>query len=151
MKLSEPPETSQAPRRLRARLHGVPGQPGSCWYLRPRVVLIAGALAWFAAESVYSWRNPLANAKFTRLLDFAGTEQAAAISRDGKFVAFLGSGTGKPTLGYSEVGSGTYRNLTHGDVRDLVNPLNPYARLLGGLVARYTSGRGERAARSPAT
>jgi Tol biopolymer transport system component len=84
-------------------------------------VLIAGALAWFAAEG-YFWRSPLANAKFTRLLDFAGTEQAAAISRDGKFVAFLSDRDGQIDAWVSEVGSGNYRNLTHGDVRELVNP-----------------------------
>src|ERR1700720_2342711 len=32
------------------------------------VMLIAGALAWFAVETDYFWRNPLANAKFTRLV-----------------------------------------------------------------------------------
>ena len=47
-------------------------------------VLLAGALAWFADQTGYFWRSPLANAKFTRSLDFAGAEQAAAISRDGK-------------------------------------------------------------------
>ena len=56
-------------------------------------------------------------------MDFAGTEQAAAISRDGKFVAFLGDRDGQIDAWVSEVGSGTYRNLTHGEVRDLVNPL----------------------------
>jgi Tol biopolymer transport system component len=86
------------------------------------VILIAGVLAWFAAESGYFWRSPLANAKFTRVLDFAGTEQAAAISRDGKTVAFLADRDGKIDAWVSSVGSGTYRNLTHGDVHDLVNP-----------------------------
>jgi Tol biopolymer transport system component len=86
------------------------------------VVLIAGALAWFAAETGYFWRSPLADAKFTRLSDFAGTEQAAAISRDGKFVAFLADRDGQIDAWVSEVGSGNYRNLTHGDVRELVNP-----------------------------
>jgi Tol biopolymer transport system component len=86
-------------------------------------VLIAGALAWFAAETDYFWRSPLAHARFTRLLDFAGTEQAAAISRDGRFVAFLAEQDGQMDAWLSEVGSGTYRNLTHGEVPDLVNPL----------------------------
>ncbi len=86
------------------------------------IVLIAGALAWFAAETGYFWHSPLAHARFTRLLDFAGTEQAAAISRDGKFVAFLAERDGQIDAWVSEVGSGTYRNLTHGEVPDLVNP-----------------------------
>jgi Tol biopolymer transport system component len=86
------------------------------------VLLIAGGLAWFAAGTAYFWRSPLANAKFTRLLDFAGAQQTAAISRDGKFVAFLADRDGQIDAWLSEVGSGTYRNLTHGDVRELVNP-----------------------------
>jgi Tol biopolymer transport system component len=55
-------------------------------------------------------------------LDFVGNEQAAAISRDGKYVAFLADRDGQIDAWLSEVGSGTYRNLTHSDVRDLVNP-----------------------------
>ena len=86
------------------------------------LMLMAGVLAWFAAEKGYLWRNPLANAKFTRLLDFPGTERAAAISRDGKFVAFLGDRDGQVDVWVSEVGSGAYRNLTNGDAAELVNP-----------------------------
>jgi Tol biopolymer transport system component len=85
-------------------------------------LLIAGALAWVAAGTDYFWRNPLADAKFTRLFDFAGTEQAAAISRDGKFVAFLADRDGQTDAWLGEVGAGSYRNLTHGDVRELANP-----------------------------
>ena len=86
------------------------------------VALIAGATAWLAARAGYFWRNPLANAKYTRLVDFAGTEQAAVISRDGRFVAFLGDQNGQVDAWVSDVGSGAYRNLTHGAARDLVNP-----------------------------
>ena len=83
---------------------------------------MAGALAWYAAETDYFWRSPLANAKFTRLVDLTGTAQAAALSRDGKFVAFLADRDGQIDAWVSELGSGTYRNLTRGDVRDMVNP-----------------------------
>ncbi len=86
------------------------------------VMLMTGALAWFAAETGYFWRNPLANARFSRLLDFPGTEQAAAISRDGKLAAFVGGRDGQIDLWVSEVGSGTYRRLTDGDAGELVNP-----------------------------
>jgi Tol biopolymer transport system component len=90
--------------------------------LAAAAALIAVALAWLAAQADYFWRSPLANAKFTRLVDFVGTAQAAAISRDGKFVAFLADHDGQIDAWISELGSGTYRNLTHGDVRDMVNP-----------------------------
>jgi Tol biopolymer transport system component len=92
------------------------------------VVLIAGALLWFATERDYFWRSPIADAKFTRLVDFAGTAQAAALSRDGKLVAFLADRDGQIDAWVSELGSGTYRNLTRGEAHDMVNP---WIRALG--------------------
>jgi Tol biopolymer transport system component len=92
------------------------------WGIATAIILITGALAWYATKADYFWRNPLVNAKFIRLLDFAATEQAAAISRDGHFVAFLSDHDGQIDAWVSEVGSGTYRNLTHGTLRGLANP-----------------------------
>jgi len=110
---------ADVPRPRSPRVH----RTGVMWLaLAAGAVLIVAGLAWLA-ETDYFWRNPLSNAKFTRLLDFAGTAQAAAISRDGKFVAFLGNRDEPIDAWVSEVGSGTYRNLTHGDNADLVNPV----------------------------
>jgi Tol biopolymer transport system component len=100
------------------------------WGVAAAVVVLAGALAWFATETGYFWRSPLANAKFTRLLDFDGTQQAAAISHNGKFVAFLADRDGQIDAWISEVGSGTFRNLTHGALSELV-VVNPSLRALG--------------------
>jgi Tol biopolymer transport system component len=86
------------------------------------IFFLAVAIAWFATQSRESWVSPLANAKFTRLSEFNGTEQAAAISRDGKFIAFLAHRDSQVDAWVSEVGSGTYRNLTRGEVPELVNP-----------------------------
>jgi len=98
--------------------------------LAAAVILLAGALAaWIAKETDYLWRSPLANAKFTRL-DFAGTEQAAAISRNGKFVAFLADRDGQSNAWISEVGSGTFRNLTQDALSELA-VVNPALRALG--------------------
>jgi Tol biopolymer transport system component len=47
-----------------------------------------------------------------RLTDFAGTEQAAAISRDGRFAAFLAARDGRLDLWLTEIGTNRYRNLT---------------------------------------
>jgi serine/threonine protein kinase/Tol biopolymer transport system component len=66
-------------------------------------------------------RDPLAEAKVTRLTDFAGTEQAAAISRDGRLVAFLANRDGKMDAWLTEIGSNRYRNLTEGQVHDMSN------------------------------
>jgi Tol biopolymer transport system component len=94
------------------------------------VALLTGALGWFAVETGYFWHSPLANAKFTRPLDFPGTKQAAAISRDGKFVAFLADRDGQIDVWLSEVGSGTFRNLTNGALGELI-VANPSLRVLG--------------------
>jgi serine/threonine protein kinase/Tol biopolymer transport system component len=68
------------------------------------------------------WHDPLAQAKFMRLTDFAGTEQAAAISRDGRFVAFLADRDGHLDAWVTEIGSNHYRNLTQGQIRLQGNP-----------------------------
>ena len=67
-------------------------------------------------------RSPLANAKFLRLTDFNGVEQAAAISRDGELVAFLSDRDGQTDVWVTRVGSGEFHNLTRGAVRELMNP-----------------------------
>ena len=96
---------------------------------KARRLLMASALAgvivsglWWARNAGYFWREPLAEAKFTRLTDFSGTEQAAAISRDGRFVAFLADRDGHLDAWLTEIGSNRYRNLTNGQFRELSNP-----------------------------
>jgi serine/threonine protein kinase/Tol biopolymer transport system component len=69
-----------------------------------------------------SWLDPLARARVLRLTDFAGTEQAAAISRDGRFAAFLAARDGRLDVWLSEIGTNRYRNLTEGRYQQLRNP-----------------------------
>ncbi len=83
-------------------------------------VAIAGVL-WFQRTESF-WRDPLANARFQMVTDFDGTEQAAAVSRDGHFVAFLSDRDGQMDVWVTQVGSGEFHNLTHGKVSDLANP-----------------------------
>jgi Tol biopolymer transport system component len=108
--------------------------------LAAAALLISGTLIWLAAGTDYFWRSPLANAKFTRLSDFVGSVQAAAISRDGRFVAFLADRDGQIDVWTKEIGSGTYRNLTHGAVSGLLNPLlrTPSFSADASLVAIWT-------------
>jgi Tol biopolymer transport system component len=68
------------------------------------------------------WRNPIADAHFQTVTDFDGSEQAAAISRDGHLVAFLSNRDGPMDVWVTQVDSGQFHNLTHGSVRELVNP-----------------------------
>lgn len=100
------------------------------WGAAAAIALLASVLAWFVVQTGYFWRSPLANAKFTRPLDFPGTKQAATISRDGKFVAFLADRDGQIDAWLSEVGTGTFRNLTNGALSELM-VANPSLRVLG--------------------
>ena len=85
--------------------------------------LLAGALAWLTREGRDFWHSPLADARFTRLADFGGAEQAAALSRDGKQVAFLAQQDGHLDVWGGVVGASRYRNLTEGAIPNVVNPV----------------------------
>jgi Tol biopolymer transport system component len=99
---------------------------------RERKVLLAslaaaGILMAAAAISWLRWsgddpRNPIADARFQYLTDFDGIEQAAAVSRDGRFVAFLSDREGQADVWVTQVGTGQFYNLTHGGFQELVNP-----------------------------
>jgi Tol biopolymer transport system component len=58
--------------------------------------------------------NPLADAEFTRLTDSQGSQTEAAISRDGRFVAFRSDRDGPVDTWVTQIGSGHFVNLTHG-------------------------------------
>src|SRR5688572_15089904 len=66
--------------------------------------------------------NPLEGAQFQTVTDFDGTEQAAAISRDGTLVAFTSDRDGPMDVWVSRIGTAQFYNLTRGRVRQLVNP-----------------------------
>jgi serine/threonine protein kinase/Tol biopolymer transport system component len=95
------------------------------------IVALAGtaAAAIFVAVGFFIWgplrqdagaRDLLTDAKIVRLSDF-GTEQAAAISRDGRYVAFLADRDGHVDAWVTEIGSNRYRNLTEGQTLQLAN------------------------------
>jgi Tol biopolymer transport system component len=67
--------------------------------------------------------NPLTNARFTRLTDFVGDELDAAVSPDGKFVAFVSDRAGQFDIWLSQIGSGEFRNLTNGKDAALPAPV----------------------------
>jgi Tol biopolymer transport system component len=85
------------------------------------VAVAIGAGLWFQ-RTEYFWRNPIADARFQTLTDFEGVEQAAAVSRDGQFVAFLSDRDGQTDVWVTQVGSGQFHNLTRGNAPELVNP-----------------------------
>jgi len=89
------------------------------------VALAASAGIWEASRPA-TIDDPLAHAQFTRFTDWDGTEEAAEISPDGKFVAFLADRAGEFDIWLSQVGSRSFTNVT----RD-IPPLAP-----GGSIVR---------------
>jgi len=84
-------------------------------------VLAIGAILWLQRME-YFWRNPIADARFQTVTDLDGVAQAAAVSRDGQFVAFLSDRDGQMDVWVTQVGSGEFHNLTRGSAPELVNP-----------------------------
>jgi hypothetical protein len=84
------------------------------------IALAISAIVWVQKTERF-WRNPLEEARFQSLTDFDGTEQAAAVSRDGKFVAFLSSREGHTDVWVTRPGSGEFQNLTRGSASELLN------------------------------
>ncbi len=90
--------------------------------------MVLGAALLLAAGGVTGWLahrpstgevNPLADAKFTRLTDYEGVERDAAISPDGRFVAFLSNRSGPLDIWVTQVGTGSAVNLTQGKTGNL--------------------------------
>ncbi|MCA1585046.1 MAG: hypothetical protein LC791_09835 [Acidobacteria bacterium] len=70
------------------------------------LLLAAGATWWLVQRTDFLWRNPLDDAQFQIVTDFDGTEQAAAVSRDGRFVAFASDRVGPMDVWVTQVGTG---------------------------------------------
>jgi Tol biopolymer transport system component len=107
----------QAPAPPKKKIHR------SVWLVTSAVAiaLAIAAIRW-VQETERFWRNPIREVGFQTLTDFDGTEQAAALSRDGKFVAFLSNRDGHPDVWVTQPGSGQFHNLTRGSAPELVNP-----------------------------
>ena len=113
---------------------GFPRERRLRWYrpLQPRWIFVLAlvATAAFLAIGVglwlrkteYFWRNPIAEVQFQTVTDFDGIAQAAAVSRDGQFVAFLSDRDGQMDVWVTQAGSGQFHNFTHGSAPELVNP-----------------------------
>jgi Tol biopolymer transport system component/DNA-binding winged helix-turn-helix (wHTH) protein len=76
---------------------------------------------WIAWRADGRERDPLQSAAFRRLTDFDGTEEYAAISRDGRFVVFVADRDGSWDAWVGLIDSGDFRNLTQGRLPELRN------------------------------
>jgi Tol biopolymer transport system component len=92
-------------------------------------IAVAGALGSLVIaliigfeRSDHFWRSPFAGAVYQSVTGFDGRNEAAAISRDGQFIAFLSDRGGRTDVWVTQVGSGRFHNLTRGLEGELVNP-----------------------------
>jgi serine/threonine protein kinase/Tol biopolymer transport system component len=97
----------------------------SRWSLRIAAAMVVASLAALAiwlnrAGTLPSIDSQLAQATFTPFTNFDGSETDAAISPDGRFVAFLADRDGTFHVWLKQVGTGQFLNLTPGagDQRD---------------------------------
>jgi dipeptidyl aminopeptidase/acylaminoacyl peptidase len=94
------------------------------WSAGVAVALVAAAASWLVGyRSAAPIENPLANAHFTRLTEFPGAERDAAMSPDGKFVAFRSDRDGPFDVFVGQTGTGRFVNLTQGREDDLRLPV----------------------------
>ena len=96
-----------------------PPKAGATFRSSWRAVALAGALGTVAIGSIigfersdHFWRNPFAGAVFQSVTGFDGRNEAAAVSRDGQFIAFLSDRGGRTDVWVTQVGSGRFHNLT---------------------------------------
>lgn len=71
------------------------------------------------------WRDPLADAQFTRVTDSEGVMPSVTISRDGSQIAYLARLDGRVDAWIGQAGSGEFRNLTQGRTPEIDNPARP--------------------------
>jgi Tol biopolymer transport system component len=83
--------------------------------------LLMGTAVWEMARPAGAPGNPLEKAHFTRVTDYESVE--AAISPDGKFVAFISDHDGPFDVWLTQVGTGRLINLTQGKAGPLPGPL----------------------------
>jgi Tol biopolymer transport system component len=107
----EPPPISQ-PRRRKWHV----------WLAAAAGVIAAGFTFWQVWHLETSTMNLLDDARFSALTDSDAVEQAAAVSRDGRFVAFLSDSDGQVDVWVTQVGMGRSYNLTRGAAGELINP-----------------------------
>ncbi|MGC2056679.1 MAG: protein kinase [Candidatus Sulfotelmatobacter sp.] len=83
--------------------------------------LLMGTAGWEMVRPTAAPANPLEKAHFARVTDFESVE--AAISPDGRFVAFISDHDGPFDVWLTQVGTGRLINLTQGKAGPLPGPL----------------------------
>jgi Tol biopolymer transport system component len=85
-------------------------------------VALAIAVGLWLRQTEYFWKSPITDAKFQTVADLGEVDEAAAVSRDGHFAAFLSDRDGRMDVWVTQFGSGLFHNLTRGSAPELANP-----------------------------
>jgi len=99
-------------------VEGPPRRRAARWKWAAAALAALAAISWLAVSNGWLARtpavveNPLENARFTRYTDFEGADAEAAISPDGRFIAFVSDRNGRFDVWMSQIGTGTFVNLT---------------------------------------
>jgi Tol biopolymer transport system component len=126
-----------------------PSRSGLYLSIAALVAIVAAASFLWSRNTEYFWRSPIAGANLQSVTNFGGIEEAAAVSRDGKLVAFLSDRDGPMDVWLTQVGSGEFHNLTHGSAPSLVNPsvrtlgFSPDGSLVTFWTGRQNNARGQ--------
>ena len=102
-------------------------------------LLAAGGALWIR-NTEYFWRSPIAEARFQIVTDFDGIAEAAAVSRDGQFVAFpFGPGRTDGCLGYAGR-LGTIPQFDAWERATACESLDPHRGILARFLTRHILG-----------
>jgi Tol biopolymer transport system component len=104
-----PDSSSAAPFTTRPRVRGYAALAAG---VALAAAAVTAAVVWWPRRHAPVLENPLAEARFTRLTDWEGTEALAEISPDGRFVAFLSDREGEFDIWLTQIGTSEFRNLT---------------------------------------
>lgn len=117
-----PAGDAQVVRMPSAAEPGAPRHGAGAWLLVAAGAVLMVVLGARVLRRPAAPENPLANARFVQLTDLDGVEQAAAISRDGRFVAFQSDRDGRMDVWITQVGTDRSWSVTGGAAPELVNP-----------------------------
>ncbi|MDQ6678672.1 MAG: serine/threonine-protein kinase [Acidobacteriota bacterium] len=155
----DPGERYQSMRELVVDLQRLLRQENAATPIRRRmwlpwaavVTLAAGLGLWEMMHRATAPENPFAEATFTRVTDFDGTQVNPAISPDGKFVAFTSDRDGKFDIWLRKISGEGLVNLTKGRAGDVLAPLRSIGFSWDGSEIWNGGGRGRRLRLMPVT
>ena len=110
------PESPVAPRR-----RGPVAATAAAALLGAAGIVAAG---WLRPSAPASIEDRFAKARYSYITEWEGAELDAAISRDGQFAAFVADASGAFHIWLTQLGTGTFQDLTpdHDDERNRLNP-----------------------------